>query len=401
MRHLTTIVRPDPIELVDPSGSNLVRSIRLEPEGYAHQVVLEPDGHSITPLVARSASAAVIDRAAGGDVVRAGAIELRALGDALRIACPSGELTLDQEPFSICVREIDAALRPCRAEGPTRTTVVDGEYPTLSVSRQIDWHVHFRADYTTDGEAVFCTWRFEFTSPTLVDANPELPEERYRRDATPGGILARLTTGIADGRTMADLPFGSFDYADRDVAFVTALTSVVLQNADRGVLLASQSGSQSFFLSRSRGELKVALGRSSNSGPVRKLDFHIGDSVRDVTPEREWYKEPFWGVYEHRFVVRPYAVTPSAAAPLETGRAYATGIRLVEAHDVAPTAALRLFSIEPSTVVLEGCDASLGRVTVRETAGEPTEATVRVGPRELTATLAAGEIREIDLPAGQ
>lgn len=398
MRQISTVVRPDPVELIDSHGANAVRSIRLEQEGYAHQVVLEPDTHSITPLVARGASALAIDRPVAGDVVRSRGIELRAVGGALRITCPSGELTLDQEPFSICVREIDGERRPCRPEGSPRVLVIKGDYPTLSISQQIDWHVHFRADYTTDGDAVFCTWRFEFTSPTLVDSSPELPENRHVRDATPGGILARLTTGIHGGHTAADLPFGSFDYADRDNAFVTALTSVVLQNDERGVLLASQSGSQSFYLSRARGELKIALGRSSNSGPLRKLDFHIGDSVRDVTPEREWYKEPFWGVYEHRFVVRPYAAGSDSVAPLEIGRAYANGVRLVEAHDVAPSTSLSLFSIEPATVVVEGCDASSRCVILRETAGRPTQATLQIGGACVHMSLRAHEIREVEVP---
>jgi len=149
------------------------------------------------------------------------------------------------------------------------------------------------------------------------------------------------------GDVFYDIPLGTVRHPNRRESFIPALTHAFLADKGKGVLLASRSGVQSLQVDASAGVMALCMGRSNTSGGRRKLSFELGDDVAQVKAEHDWYREPFFGEYVHHFVVHPFDGDWREAGIPVIGRAFSSGIHLVEAAGL-PELSGRMAGLEPA-----------------------------------------------------
>ncbi len=387
-------VAEEPVNLLSPDRTVQVVSIRPVPEGFEHLVRIDLPPYSVAPAVLRRSPTAALSAPTSGTEVSKGGTTISHTGTGVDVTIRTGgaSATLSLDPFKVLIQRFDAVLRAPRPEGGVRVRAFEDDLPTLVVEQQIDWHVHFHSEYILDGANVLATWKFYFTAPTLVDAH--LPQTLDERDFKPGGIKARLSTGVV-GRVLYDCPFGEVEHKTRTDGYIAALTHAFLESDRGGFLVASRTGSQSFHVSGKDGELALCLGRSTTSGGRRKLSFRVGAGVLDVEAEQEWYKEPFVGEYVHRFVVRPFLGSAVENLIPVWGRMLATGCPMLNSVDAGGTPVRTLYELTPSNVLFSGAIRKERKIVLNEVCGTETDFTFRVGPRQLTGHIPAFGILEI------
>ncbi len=384
------IVASEPLAFLAPDGTDAVEQVRRQGANWEHHLRLDLPRYSTVSLARRRQPRPPAEFQPGDSVgslrFADGALLFApANGPALRVVLPD---------FQICVKHLDAELRAPRPESPWRTTVLPGPCPRLVAERQLDYHIHFRAEYTLDGDQLFADWRFWFTAPTLVESLDN--ESTWKRtDFQPGGLRAEVVVG-RPGEVYYDIPLGMVQHPNPAASFVAPLTHAMLQTGDDGVALVSRSGSQSFAVAGEEGRIAVCMGKSTTSGGRRKLSFRIGDTITDFQHETEWYKEFFYGELRHRFVVLPYAGDWSGLALPTRCFALATGPRLVETS--ALVAGNRtLAKLAPDHVHLVGIDPQGRLALLQETVGTATDFRLCLDGAEYTGHLGPFGVCEIAL----
>ena len=389
---LQSLTASEPLDLANENGGIRVVSIRPVPGGYEHLIRLDVPPYHAAPIVCGENTADRLVEVHQGNAVSKAGMSLEEQDGDLVIRRGPQTARLSLEPFKILVRRLDSRLRTLNPEGPTRVRVVDGEYPSLMVEKQIDWHIHFQCTYTTDGDSVFATWRLFFTAPTLVDT--EIPKEPAETDFAPGGIKARLSTQ-QPGEIWYDGPFGEIRHDWSDRSYIAALTHVFCQGENGGFLVASQTGAQSFQVCGERGEIALCLGRSNTSGGRRKLNFQVGNDVYDVETEKEWYREPFYGEHVHRFVVRPFSGTASDGFVPVWGKALSVGVPMVSCVRVHPSPPVELYRLTPTNVSLAGVRHGDRTLVLNELCGVASSFELNVGGRRYTGQIGRFGIMEL------
>lgn len=388
------VVASEPLAFLAADGSDAVEQVRRQGANWEHHLRVELPRYGMVALERRRQPRPPAEFEPG-TAVRTATASLAFANGMLAFtpaAGPSLHLTLPD--FQICVKHLDTELRAPRPESPWRTTVQPGACPRLVAERQLDYHIHFRAEYTLDGDLLFADWRFCFTAPTLVESLDN--ESTWKRpDFHPGGLRAEIATG-QPGEVHYDIPLGMVHHPNAAASFVAPLTHALLQTPEAGVALISRSGSQSFAVSAGEGRLAVCMGRSTTSGGRRKLSFRIGDSITDFQHETEWYKEFFYGELRHRFVILPYAGNWQDAALPPRCLALATGPRWVETSSLA-TYLPPLAELTPDHVHLVGVDPDRQRAVVGECVGMPADYRLRLHGREYSGHLQPFGVAELDL----
>lgn len=388
-----TVEAEEPLAFLDEHGHDLVHALRRAGTGWEHQVRVEAEPYSLAGLRRAPAMRQPLVEEPG----------CRLPGDRMTAEFAGGVLTLTPadrppltlalDPFRLYVKCLDEELRDPDPEGDWRVTIVPGRFPRLIVRRQIDYHVHFQAEYTLDGDRLFADWRFWFTYPTLVDSLDDFDAGGPKTDFTPGGLCASLTTG-APGQVWYDVPFGVVQHPNPDESFVPPLTHAFLVHPDGGVALISRSGSQSFKVHAAAGRVGVCLGKSITSGGRRKLLHWSGDRIDDFGCDTDWYKEFFFGELRHQFVVLPFAGDWRECALPNLCRALAHGPRILETHAL-PETGQRLAELEPANVRLVGLEPDSGRIVLCEMCGRPADYSLHLAGRVFTGRLGPFEIREL------
>jgi hypothetical protein len=375
---LERFVADEPTDLKSTDETVSVASIRPVPGGFEHFVRINLPAYSVAAAALTRPDSTLLSERQHGSRVTAGGVTVEHVGSGTDVRITAGDRSakLSIVPFKVYVERYDAALRSTRSEGAPRVSIINDELPTLIVDYQLDWHVHLSTEYVIDRGNVYATWRFYFTAPTLIDAEPS--KELCEMDFKPGGLRARLVTGYA-GDVFFDSLFGESKHPTREQSYFTALTHAYMQNQTGGFLLASRTGSQSFHSVPDTGDFGVCFGKSNTSGGRRKLSFHVGDDVLDVEAEQEWYKEPFFGEYTHTFVIRPFDGDAASAQIPVWGRALALGSRLMSSIGVVPDALHTLYELEPVNVVLSGVNHQDRTLVFNEVCGTPCSFTFRCG----------------------
>lgn len=388
------IIASEPLAFLTPDGTDAVEQVRRQGANWEHHLRLYLPRYSLLSLEKRHQPRPPV-QFQPGDAVRSAGASLQfadgildftpSTGPRLQIALPS---------FQICVKHLDTALRDPRPESPWRTSVLPGTHPRLVAERQLDYHIHFHAEYTLDGDQLFADWRFHFTAPTLVDSMDD--ETNWKRsDFTPGGLRAELSLG-QPGDVQYDIPFGMVRHPNSAPSFVAPLTHALLQTATGGAALVSRSGSQSFAVAAADGKIAVCMGKSITSGGRRKLSFRIGDSITDFQHETEWYKEFFYGELRHRFVVLPYAGNWQTLALPTRCRALATGPRRLDSAALAP-GQRTLAKLTPDHVHLVGIDSASRRIVLAELCGLPADYRLELDGNVYTGHLQPFGVAELNL----
>lgn len=391
----TSFVAGEPLDVVDPRGRNVVQLVRRCGSGWEHLCRLALPAYSYVSLGRHASVGPRLQRPEEGDAIGTERLSVAATAEGVTIrssGCP--DMALDLAPFRLCVKHLDRGLREPRPEGLQRCSVISGPFPRLIVERQLDYHVHFRAEYVLDAAGLFVDWRFLFTAPTLVEAEED--EATFTQaDFEPGGLCARLRTGTP-GDVFYDVPFGTSRHPNAAESFIAPLSHAFLAHPDRGVALVSQSGSQSFKVNAGAGELGVCMGRSTTSGGRRNMGFRIGDSITDFKHDVDWYKELFHGEHRHRFVVMPFAGDWRAGAVPVRARALATRPRLIEAASLVAVDAV-LAVLNPANVRIAGADPGARRLVLNEMCGLESDYELSIGGHHSAGRIRPFQILELGL----
>ncbi|MCX7016661.1 MAG: hypothetical protein NTW86_29575, partial [Candidatus Sumerlaeota bacterium] len=320
--------------LLDGAGNDAVRMIRRAGAQWElHARLVSPPYSTVTYRKARSERTAAIETA--GDSIANGALTASFRDGGLTISRPGRpDMRLTLDPFRIHVKCLDTELRDPRPENDWATRGIEGACPRLIATRQLDYHIHFRAEYTLDGDRIFAEWRFWFTYPTLVDALDHFDRGGPLTDFTPGGLCASLSAG-SSGEVWYDVPFGVSRHPNAEASFIAPVTHAFLANAAGGAALVSQSGSQSFQSHAAQGRIGVCMGKSLTSGGRRKLYHRVGERIDNYDCDRDWYKEYFDGELVHRFVILPFDGDWREAALPNHCRALAMRPRVLETSALA------------------------------------------------------------------
>jgi hypothetical protein len=388
------VIAQEPLAFLTPEGLDAVEMVRRKGAEWEHHLRLDRPRYSTVSLERRRLPRHPAQPETGNEVEANGAT--LSFEDGILaftpLAGPSVQIALPS--FQICVKHLDEELRAPRPESDWRVSSLPGSCPRLVVERQLDYHIHFRAEYILDGNQVFADWRFWFTAPTLVDSLDN--ESTWKKpDFTPGGLRAQVSAGLP-GAAFYDVPFGMVRHPNPAASFVAPLTHALLETTDGGVALVTQSGSQSFELAAADGSIALCMGKSLTSGGRRKLSFRIGDSITDFQHDVEWYKEFFYGELRHRFVVLPFAGDWRAQALPNTCRALATGPRWLESSALAP-GRTTLAAVGPNNIHLAGVDPEKRKAILVEFCGLATEYHLELDGKEYIGSLGPFGIAEVEL----
>jgi hypothetical protein len=239
---------------------------------------------------------------------------IKAAGSTIEIGLDSFQLKILAEMVFLD-RFIDD-WKPARQHGNTRISVCSNlTRPVLRVERQIDYAIHLRQDYELFEDHVGCTWDFFMAHPTLIRKfgsidNPTLLDvpglvAGNKREILfrPEGLMARIKTN-EPGRIFYEIPYGITDHKYPDPSYVTMLNFSILQQSNKGIMLAAKTGSQAVAVDQQDGSLGLVLGASNGSGPVRNPKMEVSDLK--VYHERPFYAETFKGSYHHEFSLFPF-----------------------------------------------------------------------------------------------
>ncbi len=386
----------EPLALLDEHGDDAVLLLRRDGAEWEHHVRLDVPPYSVCGLrKARGRRAPA--RETPGHAVSNGLLTAEFADGVLHLSRPGQpRASLGLDAFRMHVKCLDAGLRAPQPEGEWRVTIVPGDFPRLIACRQIDYHLHFRAEYTLDGDRLFADWQFFFTYPTLVDSLDDFDAGGPKTDFTPGGLCALLDTGLP-GAVWYDAPFGVVEHPNPEKSFVPPLTHAFLARANGGAALVSRSGSQSFKVHGARGRLGLCMGKSITSGGRRKLLHRSGDRIDDFGSDTEWYKEFFHGELRHRFVVHAFNGDWRDQALPNVCRALAQGPRVLDCTELRLKEGC-LAEITPANVRLAGTEPDTGRVVLCEMCGRETTYRVRLGDFECSGRIGPFGIVEVRRP---
>ena len=388
-----TVSAVEPLSFLDTDGNDAVQLIRRDGATWEHRLRLESAPYSISGL-RKVRSSRVAGTEERGDSVSNSDLTATFTDGLLRLSQPGRpDLSLGLDPFQIYVKCLDSELRDPKPEGDWRVTTITGTYPRLIACRQLDYHIHFRAEYTLDKDRVFADWRFWFTYPALVDALDDFDAGGPKTDFSPGGLCASLTAGPG-GDIWYDVPFGVVQHPNRAESFIPPLTHAFISQADGGAAMASRDGSQSFKVHGDAGRVGICMGKSITSGGRRKLQHWSGDDFGSVGCDTDWYKEIFYGELQHRFVVVPFAGDWRDMALPNLCRALAHGPRVLDVLNV-PEADRKLAEITPDNVRLAGLEPDTGRIVLCEMCGHRTDYHLRLSGTEHSGCIGPNEILEL------
>ena len=383
----------EPLALLDADGHDAVKLVRRDGDRWEHHVRLQIPAYSVRTY-RKQPTLHTPEEAQPGDSITSGDFTASFADGVLTLTRRSAPpMTLALDPFRIHVKNLDAALRAPEPEGDWRVSIIPGEFPRLIAARQIDYHVHFRAEYTLDAGRLFADWQFWFTYPTLIDSLDDFDAGGPKTDFEPGGLCATLETG-APGNIWYDVPFGVVRHPNPATPFVPPLTHAFIDSTAGGAALVSRDGSQSFKVHASAGKIGLCMGKSTTSGGRRKLLHWAGDTIDDFGCDTEWYKELFYGEHRHRFVVQPFTgdwrdlALPNLCRALALGPRVLEGVALHARDD-------RLATLEPANVRLAGLEPDTGRVVLNEMCGRETPYRLRVGRLERTGRIGPFGILEL------
>ncbi len=389
-----TVRAPRKLSYLDANGHDAVKLIRRDGNRWEHLLRVDAPAYAAAALRAvRSSQPTGIEQA--GNSVSNGTLAATFEDGLLRIRQDGHpDMTLGLDPFRVCVKSIDRELRDLNPEGGWRVAIVPGQFPRLIACRQIDYHIHFRAEYTLDGSRAFADWRFWFTYPTLVDTLDDFDADGPKTDFSPGGLCASLATG-ASGAVWYDVPFGVVQHPNPAESFVAPLTHAFVAGDEGGAAIVTQGGSQSFKADAAAGRIGVCMGKSITSGGRRKLQHWSGETVDDFGCDTDWYKEFFYGELQHRFAVQPFAGDWRQLALPNLCRALAHGPRILETLE-AGMGTQQLAQLTPLNVRLVGLEPDTGRIVLCEMCGLKTDYRLEVGGTTHTGTVGPFGIVEVD-----
>jgi hypothetical protein len=274
-----------------------------------------------------------------GHSVSNGALKVSAENDRIYVAHNNEQIELSLDSFRIkALADMhygagDAVWRWAKPYGKPRVTVKNALYPQLRIEHQIDWLIHMQQTFTLLPDRILCDVTFDFPHPTVIRKAGALVSG-WSFDFDPRGLTVQVKTGKA-GQLFYDIPFGISPHAMTDTSYFCALSTAILQYADKGGwMMTTGTGEQGFYAVPERGEFGLYIGASTTSGPVRNMGMTFVDKT-NVEADLDWYGEPFHGRYTHRFMLYPYGDTWEESRLPEISKSYTQPVYI---RETAPNA---------------------------------------------------------------
>lgn len=305
------IESPQPIQLFDLStGLPLQQQCTpsVESTGYAVTFRTSLPSFGYKALGAkRLASVPHVPQWTEGNSIESEGIRLSVADNVLTIHTNGTQYHLSLDSFQVkALTEMtqgtgDETWRQAVAYGTPRTTVsTDQLAPQLKIDLQPDWLVHLRLLCTIDHGSVSLDLDYDFPHPTLVRREGAVKGNTFN----PEGLNLIIRSGKSC-KVGYDIPFGISEYDKPGTSYFCALSTCFMQHTVGGIMVSPQTGEQAFAVNTDEGWMKVYMGASTTSGPIRNVGLTFKNST-DVDHEPAWYSEPFHGRYHHRIVVHPY-----------------------------------------------------------------------------------------------
>ena len=388
-----------PYDLFDyTSGEKLPSQCTLEEGRYRIQALATLPSYGYMVVGAKQKERAQRLEWTPGTSISQNGITLTAQGDHVQMKANGRTSEIRLAPMKVKVLaemndgKGDDAWRPATPYGEPRIQIcTNGLWPQLRIETQLDWLIHLQEIFTIENDKVSAHLQFVFPHPTLVRGQ----ESKEGFSFNPEGLDLIIQTGKT-GFTAFDIPFGINEYKTPGVGYFCPLSSLWLQQEQGGLLVSPQTGEQAFCVDSEAGTIRLYMGSSTTSGPIRDVGLTFRTPT-DVQHELAWYAEPFHGTYHHEIILYPYQGTwqeahlPQRIAEfrepvythLSSGSIQATG-------ETLPTKA-SLASISAPNVEITTMDYTSAGLQFRmnEREGKKTQVTLQI----------AGKTYQKDVPA--
>lgn len=300
-----------PYDIYDyTSGQRLPNLCTLENGKYRIRVLTDLPSYGYMVLGAKKTERAQRMEWAAGTSISKNGITLTAEGDHVLMKSNGQTNEISLAPFKLkALAEMndgkgDDTWRPSKPYGEPRVQIcTNGLWPQLRIETQLDWLVHLQETFTIENDKVCAHLQFVFPHPTLVRGL----ESREGFNFNPEGLDLIIKTGKT-GFVGFDIPFGINEYKSPGVGYFCPLSSLWLQQEQGGLLVSPQTGEQAFSVDNDEGTIRLYMGSSTTSGPIRDVGLSFKNPT-DVQHEPAWYAEPFHGTYDHEIVLYPYQGT--------------------------------------------------------------------------------------------
>ncbi len=302
---------PQPIQLFDLStGKPLLQQCTPSAESADYAITFRTNLPSFGYKAIGAkllTSPALVPQWTDGNTIEADGIRLSVADNALTIQQNGTQYHLSLDSFQVkALTEMtqgagDEAWRQATPYGKPRTSVCTNLLtPQLKIDLQPDWLVHLHVLCTIDHGRVLLDLDYDFPHPTLVRHDGATKGNTFN----PEGLTLIVRSGNPC-KVGYDIPFGISEYDKPGTNYFCALSTCFMQHAHSGIMVSPQTGEQAFAVNTDEGCMKVYMGASTTSGPIRNVGLTFRNPT-DVDHEPAWYSEPFHGRYHHRIVLHAY-----------------------------------------------------------------------------------------------
>ncbi|NLA58557.1 MAG: hypothetical protein GX855_06620, partial [Firmicutes bacterium] len=282
--------------------------------GYVSEIELELPEYGIKSVPIEIVDSSTVKAAAWkpGNRISTGPLSLEALDARVRLSTGAREWTMGlREIGRFGIREVHRGTVVHRSPyevGPTMVYTRDGLYPELSIEKQLDWCIYYTANYRLEPDRVICKLKLEFTKPVLIGGSTHSGNTWIW---FPHGLTYQIKGRPGD--IWYDVPFGSIKHINQSRSHITALRYTLLQEPEGGISVIPRSGNQLFEVDGENGIIGVGLGASTLGTPAEPATQTLIPEEWVVLQDNRWEEEPFYGTYEHEFVIYPFDGTWQAA----------------------------------------------------------------------------------------
>ncbi|MDO4949113.1 MAG: hypothetical protein Q4E55_02955 [Bacteroidales bacterium] len=399
------IESPQPIQLFDLStGQPLLQQQCVplaESTSYAVTFRTSLPSFGYKALGAKPLTSTCVPRWTEGNSIESEGIRLGFADNTLTIHTNGTQYHLSLDSFQVkALTEMtqgmgDETWRQAVAYGKPRTAVCTNQLaPQLKIDLQPDWLVHLRLLCTIDHGCVSLDLDYDFPHPTLVRHDGAATGNTFN----PEGLNLIIRSG-KPCKVGYDIPFGISEYDKPGTSYFCALSTCFMQHAHNGIMVSPQTGEQAFAVNTDEGWMKVYMGASTTSGPIRNVGLTFKNPT-DVDHEPAWYSEPFHGRYHHHIVVHTYEGSWQDAHLPRIMKANATPVYIREyvgndSNGNTPAEQSLIQVDEPNIDITSAhTDGTTLTFRVNEREGKASAFDIRIGTRHYRDTLPPFGIRE-------
>jgi hypothetical protein len=209
----------------------------------------------------------------------------------------------------------------------------------------------------------------------------------------PGGLIAMLKFN-KKGEIFYNTPFLTNKHINTKESFVPALNFCFLDSFDRGLLVTSSSGIQSFKVNGDKGRIGLCMGKSTTCRPIKtdsKLDFtKKDDDVHVLATKLE--NDIFYGEYVHKFLIYPFKGNWKKQNIPYHAKSYTREVYYEDVDNVKLNEE-SLLKVSPSSIDVTYLDDK--KIRINEICGKETKYRIEINGKIIKGEIKANGIDEI------